>query len=148
MKFPSFIWVISWNINFCFQCEPFWYCRQCGIERSKTFYEGLHKVPYVTIPLVINNMQKKDVEWREAKKGFDKMWHEACDKFYLKSLDFQGTKFKQNDVKQLRSKSLLKEIEALRDEVRILLLKSAIIVSLLIYKLLFEQIVTCHQTAI
>lgn len=59
----------------------------------------------------------KDEEWREAQKGFNKLWREQMSKFHLKSLDHQGLNFKQNDLKVLRSKSLLNEIEVLYDEV-------------------------------
>ena len=38
------------------------------------------------------------------------------EKYYLKSLDHQSLQFKQNDVRTLRSKTLLSEIETLYDE--------------------------------
>ena len=41
------------------------------------------------------------------------IWKEQNEKYYLKSLDHQGINFKQNDIKSLRSKSLLNEIEAI-----------------------------------
>ena len=47
------------------------------------------------------------------------MWREQNEKYYLKSLDHQGINFKQNDVKSLRSKALLNEIETIYDEVSI-----------------------------
>jgi len=52
-----------------------------------------------------------------ALQGFNKIWREQNEKYYLKSLDHQGINFKQNDVKALRSKSLFNEIETLYDEV-------------------------------
>lgn len=60
----------------------------------------------------------QDEEWREAQKGFNKIWREQNEKYYLKSLDHQGITFKQTDVKTIRSKSLLNDIETLFDEVR------------------------------
>lgn len=62
----------------------------------------------------------QDEEWREAQKGFNKIWREQNEKYYLKSLDHQGITFKQTDVKTIRSKSLLNDIETLFDEVRCL----------------------------
>ena len=44
------------------------------------------------------------------------MWREQNEKFYLKSLDHQGLLFKQTDMRALRSKALLNEIETLYDE--------------------------------
>ena len=43
------------------------------------------------------------------------IWREQNEKYYLKSLDHQGINFKTSDVKALRSKSLLNEIEAIYD---------------------------------
>lgn len=63
-------------------------------------------------------LKAKEEEWREAQQGFNKLWREQYEKAYLKSLDHQGVNFKQNDVKALRSKSLLNEIESIYDEVK------------------------------
>lgn len=68
----------------------------------------------------------KDEEWREAQRGFNKIWREQNEKYYLKSLDHQGINFKQNDTKVLRSKTLLNEIEMLYDEVSKLFLNNII----------------------
>lgn len=63
-------------------------------------------------------LKAKEEEWREAQQGFNKIWREQYEKAYLKSLDHQGVNFKQNDMKALRSKSLLNEIESVYDEVQ------------------------------
>ena len=62
-------------------------------------------------------LKAKEEEWREAQRNFNKIWREQNEKYYLKSLDHQGINFKQNDIKALRSKSLLNEIEAIFFEV-------------------------------
>lgn len=62
-------------------------------------------------------LKAKEEEWREAQQSFNKIWREQYEKAYLKSLDHQGVNFKQNDMKALRSKSLLNEIESIYDEV-------------------------------
>ena len=51
-------------------------------------------------------------------KQFNKIWREQNEKYYLKSLDHQGVIFKQNDIRAIRSKALVNEIEALYDEVK------------------------------
>ncbi|KTF85820.1 hypothetical protein cypCar_00004661 [Cyprinus carpio] len=61
-------------------------------------------------------LKLKEEEWREAQRGFNKIWREQNEKYYLKSLDHQGINFKQNDTKVLRSKTLLNEIESIFDE--------------------------------
>lgn len=69
----------------------------------------------------LHRLKAKEEEWREAQQGFNKIWREQYEKAYLKSLDHQGVNFKQNDMKALRSKSLLNEIESVYDEVQTLL---------------------------
>lgn len=77
----------------------------------------------------------KDEEWREAQRGFNKIWREQNEKYYLKSLDHQGINFKQNDTKVLRSKTLLNEIEMLYDEVSKLFLNNIIYLLFDIYNM-------------
>ncbi|PSN32659.1 hypothetical protein C0J52_12290 [Blattella germanica] len=69
-------------------------------DKAQDIIDGLKKNPVVAVPV-----------------GFNKIWREQNEKYYLKSLDHQGINFKQNDVKALRSKSLFNEIETLYDEV-------------------------------
>ncbi|XP_008480031.1 paired amphipathic helix protein Sin3a-like [Diaphorina citri] len=85
-------------------------------DKAHDLIEGVKKNPIVAIPVVLRRLKSKDEEWREAQKGFNKIWREQNEKFYLKSLDHQGINFKQNDIKQLRSKSLFNEIETLYEE--------------------------------
>ncbi|CAB3383189.1 Hypothetical predicted protein [Cloeon dipterum] len=70
----------------------------------------------IYVPVVLKRLKAKEEEWREAQKGFNKIWREQNEKYYLKSLDHQGINFKQNDLKTLRSKALFNEIESLYDE--------------------------------
>ena len=70
----------------------------------------------MALPVVLRRMKAKEEEWREAQKGFNKIWREQNEKYYLKSLDHIGTNFKQNDVKALRSKALINEIETIFEE--------------------------------
>lgn len=65
--------------------------------------------------MVSARLNHKEEEWREAQKQFNKLWREQLEKYYLKSLDHQGINFKQNDIKNLRTKSLLNEIETIFD---------------------------------
>ena len=44
------------------------------------------------------------------------MWKEQNEKFYLKSLDHQCANFKQHDIKAIRGKSLLNQVETIYDE--------------------------------
>lgn len=80
--------------------------------RHLNHYDSISSVS-ITVRLKL-----KEEEWREAQRGFNKIWREQNEKYYLKSLDHQGINFKQNDTKVLRSKTLLNEIESIFDEVR------------------------------
>lgn len=77
--------------------------------------------PVIVLHRFLSRLKTKEEEWREAQRGFNKIWREQNEKYYLKSLDHQGINFKQNDTKVLRSKSLLNEIESIYDEVRLIL---------------------------
>ncbi|XP_029009881.2 SIN3 transcription regulator family member Aa isoform X1 [Betta splendens] len=85
-------------------------------DKAPDIIDGLKKNPAVSVPIVLKRLKTKEEEWREAQRGFNKIWREQNEKYYLKSLDHQGINFKQNDTKVLRSKSLLNEIESLYDE--------------------------------
>ncbi|KAL0268238.1 UNVERIFIED_CONTAM: hypothetical protein PYX00_010266 [Menopon gallinae] len=85
-------------------------------DKASDMLDGLKKNPLVAIPVVLRRLRAKEDEWREAQKGFNKLWREQNEKYYLKSLDHQGMNFKQTDLKALRSKGLFNEIETLFDE--------------------------------
>uniref|UniRef100_A0A672K5F9 Paired amphipathic helix protein Sin3b n=1 Tax=Sinocyclocheilus grahami TaxID=75366 RepID=A0A672K5F9_SINGR len=86
-------------------------------DKAPEIIEGLKRSPATAVPVVLKRLKAKEEEWREAQQGFNKIWREQYEKAYLKSLDHQGVNFKQNDMKALRSKSLLNEIESIYDEV-------------------------------
>ncbi|KAG8001682.1 Paired amphipathic helix protein Sin3a, partial [Nibea albiflora] len=85
-------------------------------DKGHDIIDGLKRNPAVSVPIVLKRLKMKDEEWREAQRGFNKIWREQNEKYYLKSLDHQGINFKQNDTKVLRSKTLLNEIEMLYDD--------------------------------
>ena len=85
-------------------------------DKSADIIDGLKRNPVVAVPLVLRRLKAKDTEWREVQKQFNKVWRDQNEKYYLKSLDHQGMIFKQNDIRAIRSKSLLNEIETLYDE--------------------------------
>ncbi|XP_043946674.1 paired amphipathic helix protein Sin3b [Protopterus annectens] len=85
-------------------------------DKAQEIIESLKKSPATAVPVVLKRLKAKEEEWREAQQGFNKIWREQYEKAYLKSLDHQGVNFKQNDIKALRSKSLLNEIESAYDE--------------------------------
>uniref|UniRef100_A0A671KXN5 Paired amphipathic helix protein Sin3a n=1 Tax=Sinocyclocheilus anshuiensis TaxID=1608454 RepID=A0A671KXN5_9TELE len=85
-------------------------------DKALDIIDGLKKNPAVSVPIVLKRLKLKEEEWREAQRGFNKIWREQNEKYYLKSLDHQGINFKQNDTKVLRLKTLLNDIESIFDE--------------------------------
>lgn len=85
-------------------------------DKASDIIDGLKKNPVVAVPLVLRRLKAKEEEWREAQRNFNRIWREQNEKYYLKSLDHQGINFKQNDLKAIRSKALLNEIETIFDE--------------------------------
>lgn len=86
-------------------------------DKSPDIIEGLKKNPNVAVPVVLRRLKAKEEEWREAQKSFNQQWREQNEKYYLKSLDHQGMNFKHADIKALRSKSLMNQIETAYEEV-------------------------------
>ena len=62
-------------------------------------------------------LKAKDDEWREAKKNFERFWKEQSEKYYLKSLDYMGINCKNSDIRIIRNRFLLNEIENIKEEV-------------------------------
>uniref|UniRef100_UPI00358E3ACD paired amphipathic helix protein Sin3a-like n=1 Tax=Myxine glutinosa TaxID=7769 RepID=UPI00358E3ACD len=85
-------------------------------DKAAEVIAGLKQNPANSIPVVLKRLKAREEEWREAQKGFNKLWREQNDRFYLRSLDPCGLTFRQLDTKALRSKSLLNQIEEAYDE--------------------------------
>ncbi|XP_060923907.1 paired amphipathic helix protein Sin3a-like [Limanda limanda] len=85
-------------------------------DKANDIIDGLKKNPAASVAIVLKRLKIKEEEWREAQRGFNKIWQEQNEKYYLKSLDHQSINFKQNDTKVLRSKTLINEIEVLYDD--------------------------------
>ncbi|XP_028417065.1 paired amphipathic helix protein Sin3a-like [Dendronephthya gigantea] len=85
-------------------------------DKAPDIIDGLKKTPAVAVPLVLKRLKIKEEEWRAAQRLYNKTWRDQNEKYYLKSLDYQGMTFKQNDLKAMRSKSLVTEIENIYDE--------------------------------
>jgi len=81
-------------------------------DKTTGIIEGLKCNPAAAVPIVLRRLVAKEKEWRTAQHGFNRIWREQNERYYLKSLDHQAAKFKQMDVKQIRSKTLMKEIES------------------------------------
>eukprot|EP00126_Sphaerothecum_destruens_P001598 Sdes_comp15011_c0_seq1m3773 len=63
-------------------------------DRYHEVYEALQNNPAVSVPVVLNRLKSKDVEWRKAQRQWNKIWREVHEKNYLKSADHQALTFK------------------------------------------------------
>lgn len=85
-------------------------------DQHKEFMNALRKEPKVSVPHILKRIRAKDEEWRQHHHTFKDVWRVQSEEFYLKSLDHQGPTFKQSDIKYIRSKALVSELEGLYDE--------------------------------
>ncbi|KAJ9075828.1 hypothetical protein DSO57_1032009 [Entomophthora muscae] len=79
-------------------------------------FELLHSSPASAIPVILRRLKQKDLEWRENKKEWGKLWRETDSKHYYRSLDYQVTQFKGSDRKYLTTRQFTAEIEAVKRE--------------------------------
>lgn len=78
---------------------------------------GLKENPLVAVPTILKRLREKDVEWRGTRKEFNVIWRDQVEKNYLKSLDHQSLTFKVNDIKNIRSKMFIQQLENIYKEV-------------------------------
>jgi histone deacetylase complex regulatory component SIN3 len=62
-------------------------------------------------------MSGKDAEWKNIRDEYNAIWRDQVEKNYLKSLDHQALTFKANDVKNIRSRGILSQLETIYEEV-------------------------------
>lgn len=78
-------------------------------DKGQDIIQGLFQNPVVAVPCVLRRLRQKDLEWRDARREWNKVWREVNEKNYYKSLDHQSLYFKQKDKKALSSRELVAE---------------------------------------
>ncbi|CAN0924410.1 Paired amphipathic helix protein Sin3-like 1 [Linum grandiflorum] len=76
----------------------------------------LRKNPAIAFPVILTRLKQKQEEWTHCRKDFNKVWAEIYTKNHYKSLDHRSFYFKQQDSKNLSSRSLIAEIKELKDK--------------------------------
>ncbi|XP_028778645.1 paired amphipathic helix protein Sin3-like 2 isoform X2 [Neltuma alba] len=71
----------------------------------------LRKHPTHALPVVLTRLKQKQEEWSRCRSDFNKVWAEIYAKNHYKSLDHRSFYFKQQDSKNLSTKSLVAEIK-------------------------------------
>ncbi|XP_009630074.1 paired amphipathic helix protein Sin3-like 2 isoform X1 [Nicotiana tomentosiformis] len=76
----------------------------------------LRKNPSLALPVVLTRLKQKQEEWTKCRTDFNKVWAEIYAKNHYKSLDHRSFYFKQQDSKNLSSKSLVAEIKEIKEK--------------------------------
>lgn len=79
----------------------------------------LRKNPTLALPVVLTRLKQKQEEWTRCRSDFNKVWADIYAKNHYKSLDHRSFYFKQQDSKNLSSKSLVAEIKELKEKKQI-----------------------------
>ncbi|KAJ0754471.1 putative transcription regulator Others family [Helianthus annuus] len=76
--------------------------------------ETLRRNPSAALPVVLTRLKQKQEEWTKCKSDFNKVWADIYAKNHYKSLDHRSFYFKQQDSKNLSTKSLVAEIKEIK----------------------------------
>lgn len=78
--------------------------------------DTLRKNTSLALPVILSRLKQKHEEWSRCRSDFNKVWAEIYAKNHYKSLDHRSFYFKQQDSKNLSTKSLVAEIKELKEE--------------------------------
>ncbi|KAJ9540584.1 hypothetical protein OSB04_027090 [Centaurea solstitialis] len=78
--------------------------------------DTLRKNPSVALPVILIRLKQKLEEWTKCRSDFNKVWADIYAKNHYKSLDHRSFYFKQQDSKNLSSKSLVAEIKEIKEK--------------------------------
>ncbi|KAI3452368.1 hypothetical protein Pfo_009033 [Paulownia fortunei] len=76
----------------------------------------LRKNPSLALPVILTRLKQKQEEWTKCRSDFNKVWAEIYSKNHYKSLDHRSFYFKQQDSKNLSTKSLVAEIKEIKEK--------------------------------
>ncbi|CAA2958732.1 paired amphipathic helix Sin3-like 2 isoform X1 [Olea europaea subsp. europaea] len=76
----------------------------------------LRKNPPLALPVILTRLKQKQEEWTKCRSDFNKVWAEIYSKNHYKSLDHRSFYFRQQDSKNLSTKSLVAEIKDVKEK--------------------------------
>ncbi|KAL3833187.1 hypothetical protein ACJIZ3_007923 [Penstemon smallii] len=76
----------------------------------------LRKNPSMALPVILTRLKQKQEDWTKCRSDFNKVWAEIYSKNHYKSLDHRSFYFKQQDSKNLSTKSLVAEIKEIKEK--------------------------------
>lgn len=81
-------------------------------DKAIDIINGLKNHPAIVVPIVLERLKEKDVEWKEKIKQFRRHWRDQ-DLYLLKSLDYQAINFRPKDAGLTRPKALLCQLDSI-----------------------------------
>ena len=66
--------------------------------------------PYATVPVVLQRLREKDVQWRKARMEMNKVWRDVGETNYYRGVDHRSVLFKAVDKREMSSKTLLGDV--------------------------------------
>ncbi|KAL8471473.1 hypothetical protein ACS0TY_028934 [Phlomoides rotata] len=76
----------------------------------------LRRSPSLALPVILTRLKQKQEEWTKCRLDFNKVWAEIYSKNHYKSLDHRSFYFKQQDSKNLSTKSLVAGIKEIKEK--------------------------------
>ncbi|PWA44006.1 SIN3-like 2 [Artemisia annua] len=76
----------------------------------------LRRNPSLALPVILIRLKQKQEDWTKCRSDFNKVWAEIYAKNHYKSLDHRSFYFKQQDSKNLSTKSLVAEIKEIKEK--------------------------------
>jgi paired amphipathic helix protein Sin3a len=73
--------------------------------------ELLKTNPSVAIPIVVDRLRQKDVEWQKVRDRLNRHWKEMAENNYYKSLDHRSLTWRTTDKRAISNRTLLTDIK-------------------------------------
>ena len=69
------------------------------------------KNPTVAVPIVVERLRQKDMEWRKVRARLNKRWKELAEHNYYRSLDHRSLTWRTTDKRSISTRTLVSEIK-------------------------------------
>lgn len=79
-------------------------------NKGNDFVRSMIARPVAVIPIVLNRLKQKDIEWNISRNEWNELWKEIASRNHYKAFDHRSVGFKQEEKKTLLPKALLSEL--------------------------------------
>mmetsp|Transcript_39358 Transcript_39358/g.95253 ORF Transcript_39358/g.95253 Transcript_39358/m.95253 type:complete len:1404 (+) Transcript_39358:106-4317(+) len=80
-------------------------------DAGQEILELIEKNPTVAIPVVVQRLRQKDIEWRRVRDRMNRQWKELAEENYFKSLDHRSLTWRTTDKRAISTRTLVAEIK-------------------------------------